>query len=286
MNPFLAIARGIRAAVAPGSLVGLGWIYGVLATLAAVLTLVVFMVVRGGVANSPVASSLRTGISADWLVDTFSQPGAGAKVLAVFLLAVVLGLVYSVASMALSGGIVARVVAALGSDGVAREPFLASCGRFAGPMLRVALIEVVFLAVFGGLTGAVWVGGLLAGAGNTFAWIAVGVLVLVLAIVIGVADVARANVVGSGNRSAVKAWRDALSHSVRRAPGFLVLVLFNLAVVGAVAWIALTMHGIIPRETGPGVLAGLAVGQLGILGRIWVRIVAFAAQASLRRMAA
>lgn len=285
MNPFLAIARGIRAAAAPRALVAVGWIYGLLAALAAALTLVVYTVVSGGVANSSVASTLRSGISTDWILDTFAQPGGGSKTAAVLLLAVVLSLVYAAASVAISGGAVARVYAGL-AGGPAHEPFLAACGRFAGPMLRVTAIEIVFLAVTGGVLLVVWVGGLAGGAGNAFAWIAVGVLALALAVVTGVADVARVHVVASGDRSAVAAWRDALSHCARRAPGFIVLVLFNLAVAATVAWIALTMHGTIPRETGPGVLAGLAIGQLGILGRIWVRIVALATQASLRRMAA
>ncbi len=286
MNPFLAIARGIRAAAAPRALVALGWIYGLLAALAAGLTFVVYTVVSGGVANSSVASTLRSGMSPDWLLDTFAQPGGGAKTVAVLLLAVMLAVVYAAVSVALSGGAVSRVLGALAGSGSSREPFLAECGRYAGPMLRVALIEIVFLTVVGGVLVIVWVGGLAGGAGNTFAWISVGVMALALAVITGMADVARVHVVATENRSAVAAWRDALSHGVRRAPVFLILVLFNLAVAATVAWIALTMHGTIPRETGPGVLIGLAVGQVCILGRIWVRIVALATQASLWRMAA
>ena len=84
----------------------------------------------------------------------------------------------------------------------------------------------------------------------------------------------------------VGSWRDALAHAARRAPVFIVVVVFNLVVAAAVAWIAVTLHGTIQRETGTGVLIGLAVGQVGVLGRIWVRIVALSTQASLRRLAA
>ncbi|MCC6744526.1 MAG: hypothetical protein IT175_11755 [Acidobacteria bacterium] len=82
------------------------------------------------------------------------------------------------------------------------------------------------------------------------------------------------------------AWRDAISHAVTRVPSFAVVVFFNLVVTLVVAWIALTMHGTVPRETGGGVILALVVGQLGILGRIWARIAALATQASLRRLAA
>lgn len=286
MNPFLAIARGIRAASSSGSLVALGWIYGVLAALAAILTIVVYTVVSLGVARSGIAGQLRSGLSTDWLIDTFAQPGAGSKAVAILLLAVALAVVYAAASVALSGGVVERVLRSLEAGSGEREPFLAVCGRFAGPMLRVALIEIVFLAVVGGVLAIVWVAGLAGGAGHAFAWIAVGVLAIAIALITGVSDVARVHVVATGDRSAVTAWRDALAHAGRRAPVFVVVVVFNLVVAVAVAWIAMTLHGTIPRETGTGVLVGLAVGQAGVLGRIWVRIVALSTQASLRRLAA
>ena len=254
--------------------------------MAAILTIVVYTVVSLGVARSGIAGQLRSGLSTDWLIDTFAQPGAGSKAVAILLLAVALAVVYAAASVALSGGVVERVLRSLEAGSGEREPFLAVCGRFAGPMLRVALIEIVFLAVVGGVLAIVWVAGLAGGAGHAFAWIAVGVLAIAIALITGVSDVARVHVVATGDRSAVTAWRDALAHAGRRAPVFVVVVVFNLVVAAAVAWIGVTLHGTIPRETGTGVLVGLAVGQAGVLGRIWVRIVALSTQASLRRLAA
>lgn len=286
MNPFLAIARGIRAAVAPGSLVALGWIYALLASLAAALTIVVFMVISQGAANSAVASQLRSGMSADWLIDTFSQQGSGGKFMAVALFALVLAVVYVVGSTLLSGGVASRVLDAVDGFGSTRETFLGECGRFAGPMLRVSLIELIFLGVIGGAMFIGWGIGLASDAGHVFAWGSIAAIAFVLAAIIGISDVARAHVVSTGDRSAVAAWRDALSHSFRRAPVFLMLVLFNLGVAIVVAWIALTIHGTISRETGGGVIIALVVGQIGIVGRIWARIVALATQASLWKMSA
>lgn len=278
----IAIARGISASVAPGPLVALGWMYGLLAALALAFTVFVYLLIASGVANSAVGSQLRKGISADWLVDTLTQPGAGSKFMSVLFLAVALALVYAVASVALSGGVVSRIVDRVGSGRAVNDPFVAECGRYAGPMLRVAIVEFLFLGLTGGALVIVWVVGMIGNAGNAFAWTSVTVIAVVLSAIAATADVARVHVVATGDRSAIAAWRDAISHAVRRAPSFVLLVLFNLVVALVVAWIAVTIHSTISRETGSGVILGLVVGQIGIIGRIWARIAALASQASLR----
>lgn len=285
MNPFLAIARGLRAAITSGSFVALSWMYGLLAVLAAGFTVFVFVLVSHGVANSAVGSQLRSGMSADWLIDTVTQPGAGSKVLSVVLFGLALALVYSAASIALSGGVVSRVVDAVAGGRPDRSSFLSECGRYAGPMLRVSVIEFIFLGIVGTVLALAWGAGLTGGAGNTFAWVSVAIIAITLSTIAAVADVARVHVVAAADRSALSAWKDAISHAVQRAPSFMVLVLFNLSVAVIVGWIALTIHGTISRETGGGVIAALIVGQLGIIGRIWARLAALATQASLRRLA-
>lgn len=279
-NPFIWIARGIRAAVTKGPLVALAWIYGLLAVLAAALTLVIFLTIMTSMANSSLAGQLRTGLTPDVLIDTAARAGGAGTVGTIVLLAVLLGCVYAVVSVALSGGVASRVWHALTGAGET-EPFLAASGRYAGPMFRLTLLEMLIAGVAGGVVLVIWGIALAGGPGNIVAWTFPVVFALLVAVIVGLADMARIHVVANASRSAAAAWGVALRGAARRAPEFLCLVVFNLVLALAIGWIALTLHASVGRQTGGGVVLAIVVGQVGVLGRLWARVLALATQGAL-----
>ena len=274
--------RGLRASFSRPALVAVAWSYAATLVLAALLTTLVFSFVSGTVANSAMAEQLRQGMTGSWIVDLTGTPGIQSTVAVLVLLALALAPLYVVLAVFLSGGVVTGVERALWIVGD-REPrtFFAACGRYVGPMLRLALVEVVILGITITALFIVRAAGTAVGLGNGFAWGWVAVSLLVLAIVTAVFDFARIEIVARDTRKAIASWVAAIRLAGRRAPAFLVVVALNLVLSLAVAVALIWLHGRIDLSTGGGLFLGLVVGQIAVFGRIWARVAAYATEAAL-----
>jgi hypothetical protein len=271
--------RGLVASVAGPALGALGWAYAASLAVAAAFTVVVFRFVQASVAGSAEAADLRHGQSADWVVDVLGTPGMRPGVVTLMTLATVLVPVYLVLVIFLSGGVVSRVRTALGL--APREPFLPASARHVWPMARVALVEIVTVGIVAVALGMGLAVGIYAELGNAVPWALLAVAVFVLALVTSVFDYVRIGLVDRDDGSALKALGGALKFAGRRAPSVALLAVLEAALALAVWWLAVWLHSLVPLETGAGVLLGILVGQAGVLARLWARVAAYAAEASL-----
>jgi hypothetical protein len=124
------------------------------------------------------------------------------------------------------------------------------------------------------------VAGGLGGAGNVFTWLWLAASVFTISTLATVFDYARIGIVASG-RAAFDAMGDALRFVGRGAPSVALLVLLNGLLSLGVALAAMGVYAAISRDTGEGLLAAVIVGQLGVLARIWTRVVAYASETAL-----
>lgn len=274
--------RGLRASFSGPALVAVGWSWAATLVMAALLTTLVFTFVSGTVGSSAMAEQLREGMTGSWIVDLTGTPGTQGTVGALFLLAIALAPLYLVLAVFLSGGVVAGVERALGIVGD-REPrtFFSACGRYVGPMFRLALVEIVILGIAITVLFIVRGAGTAVGLGNWFAWGWLAASLVVLAIVTAVFDFARVEAVARDTRQAISSWVSAIRFAGRRAPAFLGVVVLNLLLALVVAGTLIWLHGRIDLSTGGGVFLGIVVGQIAVLGRIWARVAAYATEAAL-----
>jgi hypothetical protein len=279
MRALKDFARGLTASFSGQALVALGWAYAACLAVGFVFTLMMYRFVAGTVAGSAMASDLRQGQSAGWSVDQFGRPGTSTSVAMLVTAAMVLAPVYLVLVVFFSGGVVAKVRAALGLAGP--ERFLSASARYAGVMARVASVEVIVVGVLGGILLVGMTVGDYADLGNAFAWSTLALSMCALALVTSVFDYARIGVVASDNGSALAALRGAVRFVGQRALPVVFLAALNGALALAVAWLLVWAHSVVSLDTGAGMLLGLVVGQVGVLGRLWSRVVAYAAETSL-----
>src|SRR5215218_10337345 len=149
MDTLKAFARGLAASFSGPALAAIGWAYAACLAVGLVFTLVVFRFVASTVASSAMAEDLRGGQSAGWVIDLLGRHGTSSSVATLGTLAIVLVPIYLVLMIFFSGGVVAKVRAALGLSGP--ERFLMASARHAGVMARVAVVEIIAVGVLAGV---------------------------------------------------------------------------------------------------------------------------------------
>ena len=272
-------ARGLRASVRPQALGAIAWTYAACLVFAAVFAVLVYRFVMGTVAGTAMAGELRHGPSAWWAVDLAGTTGAGASMRTLAATALLMVPFYLVVAIFASGGVVSSVRSALGLG--ARAPFLRASARNALPIALVAVVEVI---VIGLLAVALLVGQVsiaLSSAAGAWAWLLLAAGAFAIALVGATFDYARVWIVAHDGGSPLKGMVEAIQFTGRRAPAVALLVVLNGALALGILAIAAAAHAAIPLETTPGLLAGIAVGQLGVLARLWARVVAYASEAAV-----
>ena len=279
---FKDFIRGIHASVRPWSLRAVAVAYGLLVVFAGLFTIAIYDFVWTTTRGSAMAAQLEKGVDIDWAIDTIGGPGFGAAFGVLTALAVALVPAYLAVSVFLSGGIVSAVRRALGlDDDTAKVSFLTYCAWYLGPMARLAILEIVVLValVVGMAFGAT--GGGPSTRANAIAWAWLGGSLFVLALVASVFDYARIHVVAAGRRSAFASLGAGLRVVGRKPLAVAVLTLLNM-VLSLGVWIGFVwLHSRVDLSTAGGVVAGVLVGQVGIVGRVWTRVVAYASETSL-----
>lgn len=278
MSAVRDFTRGLGASLRRPGLAAIAWTYGACLAVAAAFTLLVYRFAMGTVEGTAMAGDLRRGELGWWVVDLAGTPGAGRSVGLLTTAAMVFIPLYLVLAVFASGGVVASVRRAL--DLGEAEPFLVACGRHAGSMALVAAVEVIVVGLLAIVLLAGQVAAGFGGVGSALTWMWLAASVFTISTVATVFDYARIGVVASGG-SAFEAMGDALRFVGRRAPAVVLLVLLNGLLSLVVALAAVAIHGAVSRDTGAGLLAAVLVGQLGILARIWTRVVAYASETAL-----
>jgi len=171
------------------------------------------------------------------------------------------------------------VRAALGLSGP--ERFFTASARHVGPMARVAVLEVVVVAVLAGILFFGVAAAAVSGLGNSMAWITLGIAGFVLAFVTSFFDYARVAVVARDDRSAIRGLADAMKLFGQRPIAVVVLAVLNGVLALVVLVLLLEVHGMVRLDTTLGMLLGVVVGQFGVLARVWSRVAAYGAEASL-----
>lgn len=277
MEGFNSFVRGVVASLRAPALVALGWIYAACVVIAGIFTIFLYRFVSSTVANSTMASDLRHGMSPFWIIDMAGLDFFGPAMALVGTAAMVLIPVFLVVAVFFTGGIVTAVRRALGF--AEPETFLSASARFAGPIARVAAVEVIVVVVLAIVLG---IGvGATATAGNALAWTWVVVSAFVLAVVTAVFDYVRIGIVASGRRSAAKAFVAALGFVGRRAIPVVILVVLDGLLTLGLWWLVVELHGAISLDSGGGVFLALVVGQIGVLVRLWTRVVSYASETAL-----
>lgn len=276
MEALRDFGRGLVASFAPQALAALGWIYGAALAVAFVFTLLVYRFVASTVTGSAMAEELRGGQSANWIVDLVGRPGTTSTIAVLGTTAMLLVVVYVVIAVFFSGGVIAKVRAALGHAGP--ERFLAASGRHVGPMARVAVVEIIVIAILAIVLFAGQAIGGFSGVANALAWGWLALTAFTLGLVMSVFDYARIRVVAKDERSGLDAIAAAVRFVGRRAlPVVLITVVtgvLSLVVALSLVWV----HSTLGLDTGAGVFLGIVVGQIGVIGRLWTRVVAYATE--------
>jgi hypothetical protein len=278
MGAFRDFARGLRASLTRPALAALGWTYAACLAVAALFAVLVFQFAMGTVEGTAMAEDLGRGQLAWWVVDLAGTPGAGRSVGLLATAAMLFAPLYLVLAVFASGGVVTSVRRALGL--AEPEPFLVASARHAGSMVLVAAIEVIVVGLLALmlLVGQIAAG--LGGAGNVLTWLWLAASAFTISTVATVFDYARIRVVAGGT-PAFEAMGEALRFVGRAAPSVALLVLLNGLLSLGAAIAAMAAHAAISRQTGAGLAAAVLVGQLGVLARLWTRVVAYASETAL-----
>ena len=276
------LARGLRCTFTRPALVALLWAYALCLLLTALFAVALFLWVAQSTAGSVIATDLRQGQTPDWLVDLAGQPETAVSVLALIALAALLVAVYLVLVVVASGGEISAVARALGVQlAFPADTFWAASIRHAVVIARLAILELAALALAVVALIVVRFLGARASPGHTFAWVWLAGAILSLALLTAIFDLARIELVVRGGRSAIEACVRAVRLSAGSALSVIFLTLSSLALAFVAAGLLIWLHSGIGKQTALGVLLGLGVGQLSVLARLWARLAAYGAEASL-----
>ena len=279
METLKDFGRGLGASLSRPALLALAWAYGACLAVGLAFTILAYRFVAGTVSNSAMAGELRQGQTADWMVDLIGTPGTSSSVRLTMTAAILFVVVYLVLTVFFSGGVVAKVRTALGLAGP--ERFLESSARYIGPMALVASAEVVAVVVLAIVfVVATYAGGLF-GARPAIAWPLLALSAFTFALVTSVFDYARIRLVACEDRAVLAALGGAFRFVGRRALPVVALTVLNGVVALAALWLLVWVHALVPLDTGAGLLLGIVVGQIGILGRLWARVAAYATETAL-----
>jgi hypothetical protein len=284
MKVLEAFRNGARAAFTIASFRALGWCYGASLIVTLLFTIPLYALVRSTVAGSAMAEELRSGRTADWLVDLAGAGSIAPAARSLVVAAVVLVPVYLLLVVLFSGGVLASLRDALGL-GPKVPSFLAASAEVAGAMMRVALVELPTI----GLSLVVLVMARLAlamvASGPLVAWSWLAISIAALAFVTSVFDFARVGIALRSAPGSLAALGDALRFSFGRFMTVFGLSTLNAAVAGVVFVLFVWLHSLLRIDTGLGIFFGLVVGQLSIAARLWCRLSAYASEMALRSSA-
>jgi hypothetical protein len=275
-----ALGRGLQAARSGLAWRALGWCYLVCLAVALAVFVPVFAFVRSTVAGSTMSSELAVGSNANWLVDLIGKPGASFAMSSLLLISFIAAIVYVVGVAVLSGGVFAYLASALGVRD-RDSSFLVECARTAGPLVRIALLELPVVVV----VGLVFVLARLAlealDAPGSLSWFLLAAAAFVLAFVTSIFDYARIHVVTEGSRSALRSLLAASRFTVENLVSVAGIAAATVLLACVVFVVGVWLHGLVPLDTGLLVLVGLLLGQLAIAARLWTRLVAYASEMAL-----
>jgi hypothetical protein len=284
MSVFSAIAKGLGTTFRKPRIVAILYAFNVLFAVAAAAPLL--LIVQQELGHSLLGSNVRP-VDAMWIGEVVLKYGASLKPLLGGSL--IIGFLYLVLHVFLSGGIVGRLLDREGSSKL--ESFFADSGRYFWRYVRIFLLSLVFWVLTFGVVLSLlsalirplmenaWTEWLPLILSNVHFLIAL----LLLSIVHMIVDYARIAVVSDGERSIVKALRHALRFlgtRFFRAWGIYVLLVV-LTLAGTVVF-----YVVLGRFAAPGlagVVASLVWMQLYVLFRLWMRTVFVAAQAEYYR---
>ena len=280
MHLFTDLRNGLTTSLTRRSLGALTWTYLVCLGIAIIFTIAVFAFVSNTVGGTAMAAELRQGVSADWLIDIAGVDGTVLATSTLMILGMALIPAYLVLVVFCSGGIVNAQLADSRMDRGSTPTFLSASARFAGPMLRIALVEVPVIAIVGLVLVTIKTlsGSVLYGAG---AWFWLVTSLFVLALVTTIFDFARIELVADDSRRSLRAIVAAIRFVFRNGPIVVAIVVVTLVVSLAVGLGLIWVRSLIPLDTGAMLFLGIVFGQISIIGRLWTRIFAYATEASV-----
>jgi len=275
-----AIRRGFSAAIAGPGVRALAWTYGACLLFGLALFVPIFSFVRATVGASAIGGALANGATSDWIVDLAGTPGSSVAITSLFFVTLVGLAIYVIAASVVSGGVIAYLAGFLDSA-TQRERFLSACGRYAGALSRIALLELPILAILVAIFVAVRFALVLADVPGFLEWAMLVLLVFSIAVVTSVFDYARIDVVVEQSSSAIRSVAAAFRYTFRNLAGVVALAAI-VALLSVVVFVAGTfVHGAIPLEGDGLILLAIVVGQISIAARLWARLVAYGFEIAL-----
>ena len=280
MSAFKAIAKGLGTTFRKPRIVLVLYVFNLgFAVLAAVPFV---LLIQRELGPSLLGSSVRP-VDIMWIGEAVLKYGEALPVLLGGL--VVAAVLYLALQTFLNGGVVGRLIDREGRTTL--EPFFADAGRYFWRFVRIFLISVVFLILTFGIVLEL-VSALIKPASESAAteWLPLILsnvhfllALLLLSIVRMVVDYTRIAVVPDGEAKVLRALRHALKFLRKRffRAWAIYLALVGLTLAGAVVfYVAL---GRFSDPVVPGIVAGLALMQVYVVFRVWVRTLFVAAQA-------
>ncbi len=259
------------------------WLYLINVLFAAVLVLP-FRNLVSEISKTDLSDDFVTGFHLDAFLDFWVEYMDSFQALG--LAAVVLGGLYLLVSILLTGGIVATLADA---SRVTLRRFFTNAGRYFWRFLRVFVVMAI---VIGGLlaANAQWVKPyvdsqkeLVTTDRESFYWSAgnVGVVLLVASLVLMVFDYAKIRTVVERRRSVFFASLRGLAFVLRRPVRTVTLFFMNLGLLCAMFAVYLLIENRITASTLPMLIALFLLQQVFILGRIWMKLSFFSSQVAL-----
>jgi hypothetical protein len=281
MHAFADFWTGLRASLTRPALAAAAWLYAAATAATALFAAAAFGAITAAVGPSAMALRLREGVPTDWLIDILGRPPAAASLFGLVALGALLTAAYLVAVVLVTGGVVSAAARATEVPGAPPpRPFLAASFSFAGMAARLALLELLALALAAVVAVGLLVAGAFIGLGNAFRWAWVAVTLVALVAVAGVFDLARIRALVLGERKATRAVTASAALVGRRAAPFLLLMVFATTLTVLATGAALWLHSRAGSASAAGVALAFVVGQLSVGVRIWSRVAAYCAEAA------
>lgn len=238
------------------------------------------------IAETDLADDFLSRFNIDAFLDIWAEHSLVFKTLGFS--AVGLGIVYLVASIFLTGGIVATLAA---DNRVTLRRFITNAARYFWRFLR---LFVALAIVLGSVVAAnlIWLkpyvdtqrdlvttgrASFLLRSGNVI------VILIVAALILMVFDYAKIRTVVQDRRSAVMAVLSALGFTLRRPCRTVFLFTMNLILAGLLVVAYLVVENLFSGATIASIIGLFALQQLFILGRIWMKLSFFASQLELHQ---
>lgn len=283
MNPLEAVRNGARAVNRVGRMWFLFWIFNALFAAAVAAPAVALLSARLG--NSLYGERMFANFELQWVAEhLLDSGGAGFAVLGPA--AAALGAGYVLLSVFLSGG--ALSVFARPGERYSAALFWQGCGKHFGRFLRLLVLAgvgyaavLILYAILTKLGGRIWENSMEGRPVVMFSMFRATLTFLLLAHVNMAYDYGRISLVAEDSRSALRAALVSLTLAARNfgrtAGTYAVVLVLVMLLIAAYQGLS----SLLPRRNIALVLAMLVVQQAFVAGRMWTRLLFFAAQSEM-----